>query len=98
MIINLESWETGYADGHLGRPYDCLPELDVASASAQVVLAVTGCARRLHGCGILCYQLKYPSGAIWAETRLCEKAGRPGPGMHCPAGGRGNRQRPQRAL
>jgi hypothetical protein len=28
MIIDLESWETGYDDGLVGRPSQCAPGLD----------------------------------------------------------------------
>jgi len=33
MIIDLDSWETGYADGKLGRALECPIELDPSSYS-----------------------------------------------------------------
>jgi hypothetical protein len=33
MIIDLDSWETGYADGQLGRPSQCPADLDRFSYS-----------------------------------------------------------------
>jgi hypothetical protein len=34
MIVDLESWETGYDDGLLGRPSQCTPGLDRFSYSS----------------------------------------------------------------
>jgi hypothetical protein len=34
MIIDLDSWEAGYADGELGRSFQCPPERDLASYSS----------------------------------------------------------------
>jgi hypothetical protein len=34
MIIDLNSWETGYADGRLGRVFECPIELDPPSYSS----------------------------------------------------------------
>ena len=65
MIINLESWETGYADGHLGRPYDCLPELDVASYSIGFR---AGCACR-DGVRKEAPRLRYPLLSIEISLR-----------------------------
>jgi len=33
MIVDLDSWETGYADGQLGRAPECPIELDSSSYS-----------------------------------------------------------------
>jgi hypothetical protein len=34
MIIDLESWEIGYADGQLGRPSECPGDCDQLSYSS----------------------------------------------------------------
>jgi hypothetical protein len=34
MIVDLESWEAGYDDGLLGRPSQCMPDLDRFSYSS----------------------------------------------------------------
>lgn len=34
MIIDLDSWEAGYADGELGRAFQCPPERDLMSYSS----------------------------------------------------------------
>jgi hypothetical protein len=34
MIIDLDSWEAGYDDGLLGRPSQCMPDLDRVSYSS----------------------------------------------------------------
>ncbi len=39
MIIDLESWETGYDDGLVGRPSQCAPGLDQFSYSGTSRLA-----------------------------------------------------------
>ena len=31
MIIDLESWEVGYGDGHVGRPFECPVNRDQVS-------------------------------------------------------------------
>ena len=31
MIIDLESWEVGYGDGHVGRPFECPANRDQVS-------------------------------------------------------------------
>ena len=42
MIIDLDSWETGYDDGLLGRPSQCMPGLDRFSYSSGYYQARTG--------------------------------------------------------
>ena len=44
MIVDLESWETGYDDGLLGRPSQCTPGLDRFSYSSGYVQARACCA------------------------------------------------------
>jgi hypothetical protein len=34
MIIDLDSWEAGYDDGLLGRPSQCMPDVDRFSYSS----------------------------------------------------------------
>jgi hypothetical protein len=34
MIIDLDSWEAGYDDGLLGRPSQCMPDVDRVSYSS----------------------------------------------------------------
>jgi hypothetical protein len=31
MIIDLDSWEVGYGDGHVGRPFECPANRDQVS-------------------------------------------------------------------
>jgi hypothetical protein len=42
MIIDLDSWETGYADGQLGRPSQCPAGLDRFSYSGGYCQGRTG--------------------------------------------------------
>jgi hypothetical protein len=43
MIIDLDSWEAGYDDGLLGRPSQCVPDLDRFSYSSGYFQARACC-------------------------------------------------------
>jgi hypothetical protein len=64
MIIDLDSWETGYADGQLGRRRNARSSLirhRTRWVSAKVAPPAQECARTRRGCVILCYRLRFAS-------------------------------------
>src|SRR5262249_39266071 len=64
MIVDLDSWETGYADGQLARRRNARSSLirhRTRWVSAKVAPPARECARTRRGCVILCYRLRFAS-------------------------------------
>src|SRR5262249_58341764 len=64
MIVDLDSWETGYADGQLARRRNARSSLirhRTRWVSAKVAPPARECARTRGGCVILCYRLRFAS-------------------------------------
>src|SRR5215471_14594831 len=71
MIIDLDSWETGYADGQLGRRRNARSSLirhRTRWVSAKVAPPARECARTRRGCVILCYRSIEPNGPRGAAS------------------------------